>query len=158
MYFNLIVKKNVWFSYNENGRKKRKKISHLTDEYQIRYGLSFYDGPRRGIVVRLQDEKRFFFISDEDKNGNRIYVLFDLTNEQWQSVDREIHWLETFGGTHCRYVNGRRITNNHQEYKYVVTDESWKQFFKILNDEKIGHSYLNLSKNQTIGFVADVGF
>jgi hypothetical protein len=147
-------KKQLWVCSGEKTFNKRKKMNQLKEEFQIQYGLSFYDGPRQGLVKRFSDEKHFFFECVENyETFERVYVLFDLNISQQKNIKKEIFLFEQFCGTYCRYVDGKRISNTNPEYKYITTSENWHIYCNFINENKIGHNFLNLKKDQIIGFI-----
>lgn len=132
-----------------------KNTRALNERYTITNGLSFYDGPRSGIVKRLRDNKRFYFNSDQDENWEITCFLYDLCELQWDTINKYIILFEEMVGMHTRYDNdGYRLGSSHSEWTTEFKNKKWKEFCDICEEKKIGERYIDISTNKIFDIIS----
>ena len=112
------------------------------DSVRLVYHNNYWDGPISGVVKF--DGKRYYFDQcDEEENGKRRYVMYELSDEQWKEEDYWHDLFRTHVGTHTEYdENGKRGIGATKER------EEWEKYYS----KEASRVPLNLEQNEIVGW------
>jgi len=110
------------------------------------YDVDYYDGPLSGMIE--YNKKNYWTEAIhlvKSYTGTNLYVVLELTQEQY---DHQEYWNELFElcvGTHCRYdINGKRNALN------TYGNKAMQQFYYTRSSEE--KQKLDFSQTKIIGW------
>lgn len=78
-----------------------------TKKFEILYASNWYEGPISGLV-KYKEKIQLFDVAHEYKNGSRLYNIYDLTDQERDTLLEDWKDFQEMVGTHWNFKDNKR--------------------------------------------------